>query len=297
MTTPSVLFQAFAAALEGAGHAVPAGDTAALDEALLAVVAAAGAASPKLAFAPEAFAAHLARRRPAGMPLTQFLHVASAADLLLAFCCGHGDAEAIRLFDARFDGDLRMVYAQGRGHKPPFDEYAQVLRSKLMTGEQPRILAYAGVGELKNWVRVTASRVLVDLQRAASDAQPLHEEAVLAVPSPDDDPEIDYLKRLYRAEMREAFEAAVNVLSPEERNCLRDYYARGLSVDELAAARGIHRATAARRVAAARSAVLKHTRQLLMQRTQLSRDELESVVRLIESQLYVTVERVFAVDA
>jgi RNA polymerase sigma-70 factor, ECF subfamily len=239
---------------------------------------------------------HLAERRPDDMSPGAYLDVVPVEDMALALLCAHGDETAIAAFERRHDGDLRMVYAKARGTKPAFDEYAQTLRTKLMTGDRPRLLNYAGIGDLKNWVRVTASRVLVDLQRSQPDKE-VHDEAALAVPAPDDDPETQYLKRLYRDQMRHAFEAAVQTLAPAERNCLRDYYGRRLTIDELAAARGIHRATAARRVAKARASVMRATRQLLMQRTQLSSDELQSVVRLIESQLYVTVSRVFAADA
>ncbi len=81
-------------------------------------------------------------------------------------------------------------------------------------------------------------------------------------------------------------------MPPEERNVLRDHYAQGLGIDQIAAIHGIHRATAARRLATAREAILRETRQLLMQRLKVSRAELESVVRLIESQMHVTMERI-----
>jgi hypothetical protein len=38
--------------------------------------------------------------------------------------------------------------------------------------------------------------------------------------------------------------------------------------------------------------ILRETRQLLMQRLKISRAELESIVRLIESQMHVTMERI-----
>lgn len=252
---------------------------------------------PDLAVDHVALSGHLGAVCPAQMSTSAFLAAVNAEDVALAYACASGDRAALDAFTRRFDRDLRMVFAQRRGNKPPFDEYAQVVRTRLLTGERPRIAEFAGIGELKNWLRVAASRVLVDLQRGLPGAGHLDEEAALAVPTPDDDPETEYLKRLYRAEMKSAFERAVEDLTAVERNCLRDYYARGLTIDQLAAARGIHRATAARRVAHARSAVLRHTRQQLMQRTQMSQDELASVVRLIESQLYVSVERVFAHEA
>ena len=57
---------------------------------------------------------------------------------------------------------------------------------------------------------------------------------------------------MYRKQVNAAFEETVNALRPEDRNVLRSYYAQQMTIDEIAAAFGIHRATAARRVNSAR---------------------------------------------
>ena len=72
---------------------------------------------------------------------------------------------------------------------------------------------------------------------------------------------------------------------------LRAHFVHGLNIDEIAAAHGVHRATAARRLAKAREDLLRDTRRILLARLSLSRDELASVMRLIESKLHVSVER------
>ncbi|MBN1606671.1 MAG: transcriptional regulator, partial [Polyangiaceae bacterium] len=69
------------------------------------------------------------------------------------------------------------------------------------------------------------------------------------------------------------------------------YYSAGLTIDEIAAAFGIHRATAARRVARARSALLAATRRELGERLRMSTAALKSVMRLIQSQLHASVRR------
>jgi RNA polymerase sigma-70 factor (ECF subfamily) len=97
--------------------------------------------------------------------------------------------------------------------------------------------------------------VLVDLARKApTEETPLDDAGPLAVPAPGDDPELEYLKRTYRAEIRQAFEEAARGLEPEERNLLRDHYAHGLSIDRIAVVHGFHRATAARRIVSAPNA-------------------------------------------
>jgi RNA polymerase sigma-70 factor (ECF subfamily) len=145
-------------------------------------------------------------------------------------------------------------------------------------------------------VRVVATRTLIELARATKDAESIDDEkndGVLPLTAPDDDPEMAYLKRRYAAEVKEAFEEAAGELGPEDRNVLREHYARGLSIDQIAAVRGVHRATAARRLVSARDSVLAGTRRILMTRLRLSRAELESVVRMVESRMHVTAERVF----
>ena len=71
----------------------------------------------------------------------------------------------------------------------------------------------------------------------------------------------------------------------------------GLSIDQLAAFYRVHRATTARWIEAARQAVLDGTRKELIRRLQLSRSELDSVMRLIGSQLDVSLSRVLKTPA
>ncbi len=72
---------------------------------------------------------------------------------------------ALAAFEATHLGDLRAVYGQVRGTRPPLDEFLQIMRHKLFVGEHPKIAEYGGTGELKSWVRVTGARTLVDLAR------------------------------------------------------------------------------------------------------------------------------------
>jgi RNA polymerase sigma-70 factor (ECF subfamily) len=101
----------------------------------------------------------------------------------------------------------------------------------------------------------------------------------------EDDPEVAYLKRLYREEFKRAFHAAVDALDARDRLLLRQHALDGLSIDQLATLNGVHRATVARWVAAAREALLAATQQQMVRRLRLSRSELASVMRLIRSQL------------
>ncbi len=214
-------------------------------------------------------------------------------DLELARACARGEAAALEAFEARFAPDLRAVHARGRGDKPPFDEFAQAIRAKLFVGPSPRIAEYRGAGALGGWLRVVATRVLIEHGRRAKPTEPYEDSGDRAIASSAADPETEYLKRRHAADVHRAFEDAARRLDAESRELLREHYARGMGIDAIAAAHDIHRATAARRLAAARDAVLRETRKLLMARLGVSRDELESIARMVESRMHVTVERVF----
>jgi RNA polymerase sigma-70 factor (ECF subfamily) len=284
MSAPSLVDVYLAGRAEGAETV----DVAAAAGALSAAVLRGRAAWPDLALDDDVFVRHLARHvAPAA------LAAAHVEDLFLACACASSVAGAAEAFDRAHAADVRAVHAQARPPRPPLDELLQVVRAKLFVGPPPKLADYSGQGPMKSWVRVIGARALVDLARAPSAREtPRAGDDFLAVPSPAGDPELELLKRTYHAEMRQAFEESARALSPEERNVLREHYARGLSIDEIAQAHGVHRATAARRIESAREAVLRGTRQRLMQKLRLSRQELESVVRLIESELHVTMDRV-----
>ena len=67
-----------------------------------------------------------------------------------------------------------------------------------------------------------------------------------------------------------------------------------LGIDDIATILKVHRATAARRVAAARAKLGDLTRATVMERGRLSAAEFDSAVRVIRSQLHLSLQRMFA---
>lgn len=168
------------------------------------------------------------------------------------------------------------------------------LAKKLPPETPPKILDYSGQGHLRSWYRVALVRALLDEQRRLrGEPEASDDERILGLASAERDPELQYLREKYTHEFRQAFEEGARLLEAEDRNALRAFYSQGLTIDQLAAMFGIHRATAARRVASARERLLANTRRVLMTKLQLSRAELESVMRLIESGLSLSVHRIF----
>lgn len=277
------------------GHADALEDAAEVAAFLGERLAEARGAHPDVALSDERFVSHLGRHLAAG-DLVDAIAAVRVGDLWLACACAEGDAGALAAFDATFSGELRIVRARLRKSAAEAEDFVQGCRQRLFAPPRPKIGEYSGQGDLRNWLRVTLVRMLIDHQRSTRqrDAreQLVEPGASQDVPAPSGDVELDFLKRQYGAAFREAFEAAANSLEPGERNLLRQCFADGLSVDELGALYGVHRATAARRVARARARLLDATRAWLMERLGLDRAELDSVMRLIESNVHVSVQRI-----
>jgi RNA polymerase sigma-70 factor (ECF subfamily) len=162
-------------------------------------------------------------------------------------------------------------------------------------GRPPRIADYAGQGLLRNWLRVLAVRTFINLGKRKDRAREAaaHERELLALPDPLD-LELDFVKHEYRAVLTQALFDAARALAPGDRHLLRQHLAGGMSVDQLGAVYGIHRATAARRLVRAREQLLAGVRAAMSERLGVSGEELESLVRAISSRLDASLARLLA---
>ena len=149
---------------------------------------------------------------------------------------------------------------------------------------------YAGRGALRSWLRVCVSRELVRLAKAQQREEPL-EEHLIADPGYGDDPALEELKAKYRAELADAFRTALSELPARERTLLRYQLIDGLTIDEIGAIFRVHRATAARWLAKIRDDLVTRTRSLMAESLGVDTDEAASIVRLVQSQLDVSVIR------
>src|SRR3954470_4945275 len=170
-----------------------------------------------------------------------------AAELYLCVGCEAGDPAALRAFDNRYLSQLGGAISRINPSGAFADEVRQRLRERLFVGSPPRISTWSGVAPLEAWLRATAVRTALTLLRERGQArqEPSFEEAVQQ-----GDPELAYLRERYRTQCQQAFGAALAALSSRDRTLLRLRYLDGLSIDALAPLHGIHRATAARWVAA-----------------------------------------------
>lgn len=257
------------------------------------LVARGRAAHPGLALDPAVFRAAVLAR---GIGDPAALLTLRAADLYLSTACAEAVPGAIEAFDALFGAEVERVLSRARVHGLELDDFRQVCREKLFARERPKIADYGGQGDLRAWLRVTLTRTLLDHVKKRRELPGREGNEPLSLPAPDDDAELGYMKAHYRDAFRRAFEHAAAGLDPADRNVLRQHYSLGLGIDDLARVFGIHRATAARRIAKARDALFAGTRLELRRDLGLRPDELDSVMRLIESQVHVTVDRVLGKD-
>ena len=253
-------------------------------------LAEARAAWPGVALDERVFVDHLlARLAPdAGPAEARALH---AADLWLATACAAGDATALAEFDQRYLAPLGGVLRASGLAPDQIEEVVQELRIRLMVGDgRPRILDYAGRADLRLWVRTAAIRAGIDLIRQRRELT-IDDEELAAVPALLDDPELAHLKDRYRDELRTAVSEAIGALAARDRLLLKYTYVDGLTVDRVGAIYNVHRATAARWVAAAREALADATHGLLVRRLGVTASELRSIARLVESQLELSLRR------
>lgn len=286
-----------AAFLEGLPHdcAVQIGD---LEAALGGVVERARAAPRGVAIDDAAFVGHLGAVLATGAVDEATLAALEVDDLVLAFGCGAGDPGAVAEFEQRYADDLRAILSRFGEGRELTDEVHQRMRQRLFVaepGERPGIWRYTGKGALLAFVRVTAVRIALDVLRARGARRETTDEELADLPAAGN-PELQYLKLLYRREFKTAFEAAFARLPARARTLIRCEVIDRLSIDKLAAIYDIHRSTAARQLNQARRALVESTRDELARRLNLDPGELDSVMRLIESDVDLSVERIFARD-
>jgi len=274
-----------------------------LEVTLITVYDAARAAWPGVHVEAEVFIPYLAARIPNDVPVRRALTSIVGGDLYLACACAQGDAAAIAAFEANLLRDVDVAIARINLGSAALDDVKGNIRYRILVGEEgapPRILDYTGRGDLRGWLRVVAVREALGMARRQKREAPVDHIENAVLPLASDDPELAHLDRLYREEFRAAFRDALAALTPRERNLLRQHYPQDLSIDQLGALYNIHRATAARWVARARERLFSGIRRRMLERLQVSRDELESILRLIQSRLEITlrshVETIGGVD-
>jgi RNA polymerase sigma-70 factor (ECF subfamily) len=264
-----------------------------LEHALLARVAAGQKGWPDLGLDRCTYLRHMAAHVHAGA-LPPLAH---AADLWLACACAEGLPAAV----AEFDRAYRAIIGRAilRVERTAEDDAIQQVMTVLLvrTAEAPpRIAEYGGRAALRTWLATVAVRVSLNLRRRR-DVQPHDSVSALADLAANEDLELRLAKTRYGPEVAQAVRRAISGLDARQRVLLRLHHLDGWSIDRLAALYRIGRSTAARWVDGARDALLVATKEDLRSRLGLSLAEVESLLRVLESDLLrVSIEPMLVCD-
>jgi RNA polymerase sigma-70 factor (ECF subfamily) len=250
---------------------------------------------PGLPDRPGPFIEHMAAHVDNDANPEQALETIRVADLYLAWASGEGDTGAIealkRTMSKSVDESLARFARDGSDFVSEARERAWGKILVRGPGSRPKIYEYAGRGKLQGWIRITVLRTALSLRRKSKGGS--KEEPVAEMARAHGDPELLLMKALYRDKFRTSLKAALASLPPEERNMLRHHLLDGLSVDRLGALYGFSRATAARRVARAKALLLERTRSELARIVGISQEEIDTILRLIQSDVDLSVATFF----
>jgi RNA polymerase sigma-70 factor, ECF subfamily len=265
--------------------------------ALIAQWQAARAAWPDLAIGPERFAHELARRigtLDSAEATRAAVESARGGDVYFAIACCDGDARAIGQLDELVGRELR--HAAGKLHASS-DQIAEVhadLRRVLLVEDDARRAAlreYAGRGDLRGYVRVMATRALIRAINRGRREIAVDDTEFFDRVLPTDDPELSILRAQYRETVDAALRAALTALDDRSRALLRYQLIDGWSIDQIGKLYGVHRATAARWLADARDVLGTGIRAELAARLRVDPDEVDSIVRLVQSRVDMSLDR------
>lgn len=209
-------------------------------------------------------------------------------DFALAWAAGHGEVRAVQQLDQLVRA-ARPFVARVHGQASFLDDLHQLALARLVLGDRPRALEYAGQGPLGAWLRALAVRLAIDERRRVS-REPLPADEVgvfLGAHLSREEPQ----RALTAQRVAAAIRAALATLPARERALLRLHHLEGLTLDALAQMYGVHRATLARWLSDARALVLQQTRVQLM--TSCGADELSAALDSVQSMLEVSFRQLF----
>lgn len=174
------------------------------------------------------------------------------------------------------------------------EEALQATRERLFVGPRPKIGSYAGTSPLKQWIQLTAVRIVIDLRRARHSTHEVSGTSRAGeLLDPSNDPATSMLKERYRPEFEAALKAEIAKLDQRDRAILKLHLLEGVSVEKIASMRSVHRVTIARWIWKASEAMLEGVREFFLERHGLIPGECDSLLRLVRSQLNLDWSRLF----
>jgi RNA polymerase sigma-70 factor (ECF subfamily) len=199
-------------------------------------------------------------------------------DRALARAAAAGDAGALATLEAGAFTAAR-AHLRARGFADWIvDEAMQQTRIALLVSDAgpPGIARYTGTGALAAFIRVVAVRFALKATPAHAD-EAIVDQLDSSIPTP----ELATLKATYGSLVRDAVLAAWRALPRHDRFVLSLELHGRMSIESIAALYGVHKVSAARKLARSRAVLLGEVRERLQQQLGASADTVDSVLRLI----------------
>jgi RNA polymerase sigma-70 factor, ECF subfamily len=246
---------------------------------------------------PEDFCRYLAARMPSTQPLERALRSWQVSDLYLAWACVSGDPHAVAVFHTQYLPIIQATLRRLRFGDAFNQEVQQLLVMQLLVTEGDRqavLTNYRGIGKLSSWLRVVAERTAKKTMLKERGSQPNADQDLAEVLVDNKvNPELSQIKGKYRAAFKRAFGQAVRSLDPSEINLLRHRFVDGLGLEEIGAIYRVHHSTILRRIERVHRTLLQRTYALLADQLNIPVKDCSTVVRLIQSNLEVSLKTFF----
>ena len=268
-------------------------DRAGVAQQLVAGLRASEAACPGIVVEPRRFVAEVARRLGDAATPDALAHL-RFTDVYLVVACSAGDPAAIAACEALARRQVESAGAHVRATADQVTEVRARVHRILFVDEPGRPAAtreFAGRGDLRGYLRVIATRELIRLVNRERREVHVDDATMFDALVPHDDPELAMLRERYRGDVDLAMRTAVTTLDDRSRALLRYSLIDGWSIDRLGQLYGVHRATAARWVADARDLLGERIRSELAARLAMSSGVVDSIVRLVQSRVDMSLER------
>ncbi|HUJ59825.1 MAG TPA: hypothetical protein VLX92_15080 [Kofleriaceae bacterium] len=240
----------------------------------------------------ERFASELRRRL--GDDLTAaVVPTLCTGDLYLAIACMDGSDRAAAALERDHFSEVDHAARKLRATDDQAKDIRGTLHRLLFTSEPERragLAEYTGRGNLRGYLRVIATRELIKVINRARKEVAI--EPVLERLEVERAPELSVLRARHGADIQASLRAALDALGERDRALLRYSLVDGLNVDRIGELYGVHRATAARWIAAARDALADHVRGEVAARLAIDKREVDSLIELVRSRIDVSLERI-----
>mgnify|MGYP006322731921 FL=1 len=258
------------------------------------------AAWPGVTVDPLEFVRFLAERVPHRADPAPALAELRIEELYLCCAALTGSAAAIQELDRRFILDSARALGRFGSNSQTRDEALQLAREKLFASTPdtpPKLAQYSGKGALGGWIRVVVVRTALNTQRSEKRHVPRDDDLLATrIAEDSDDPELRVMKAEYADTLALAVAGAFRRLTSEQRNLLRLYVIDQLSLAELGKLHSVDASTVSRWLTKIRARLLEDAQTELSERHALRPSECASVMRLVRSDLHLSIARLLQTE-